>query len=441
MRHLNNTTLGVVGFVDLNQVTSATLSVDGTVGVTPVDLIPLAQHNASGGGNNPGSEGRLRGLWSATLISPGSFTGGMMVVADATSANQNCQETVDVIIPPPGWRIEIETIDPVVGANPDIDGLDRVVVRFQSGDGSLPTLALSRYLYNSGQPGLAGLWQTMDTFTAQAEGNAFKNIVADLVDPGENLYRVTVDGQPQVEDVDGFYAVHVAEELVTEEFYQRRQALVFRDIVRETLASNQAFAVFSDQLIIAMGTAESGTENSIFDNTVLNTRTGDFDGIMQITCSSGKKGATQLNQDTVTCDESPPDYEAIAQSIRYNVGDALLYLNETFQVANDQTSDRPQRNCYWISDQNGMIDTLITAVVYYNGECTYPELYANGQGNPHYLNDIARQLDPQPEAPSKLPDSMTVAQFLADTDYTADPNLVQRLDHGQMVVDNQVASQ
>jgi hypothetical protein len=202
VRHLSNTTLGVVGFVDLNQVTSATLSLDGT---TPVDLVPLAQHNASGGGNDPSSEGRLRGLWSVTLISPSDFTSGMMVVADATSASQSCQETLDVIMPSPDWRVEIETIDPVVGPDPAIDGLDQIAVHFESGDGSLPTLGLSRYLYNPNQPGLEGLWQTMATFTAQAEGNAFKNIVADLVDPGENLYRVTVDGQLQVEDVDGFF--------------------------------------------------------------------------------------------------------------------------------------------------------------------------------------------------------------------------------------------
>lgn len=440
VRHLNNTTLGVVGFVDLNQVTSATLSVDGTVGVTPVDLIPLAQHNASGGGNNPGSEGRLRGLWSATLISPGSFTGGMMIVADATSANQNCQETVDVIIPPPGWRIEIETIDPVVGANPDIDGLDRVAAQFQSGDGSLPTLALSRYLYDPTQPGLAGLWQTMDTFTAQAEGNAFKNIVADLVDPGENLYRVTVDGQPQVEDVDGFYAAHVAEELATGENHQRRQALAFRDAVRTTLFDPIYSKRFSEQLLVAMGAQESG----VFDNGIEN-----GNGIMQVTCASGHQGETE--RDGIVCipppkdqpDDPPTDpytYEATAQGIDFNVRDALLVLDSFYGLANNQTSDRPGTRCYVIKNKEDITDILITTVVYYNKGCLFIEKYMDDSTEAIYLGAVAKQLQHNPDSGNSLPpvgNNLSVSEFLADADYAAElTDLVAGLQCGQEQVDH-----
>ena len=419
-----------MGFIDLNQVITATLSVEGAAGVTPIDLLPLAQNNASGGydpGNGPATvltEQRLPGLWSATVTNPGGFS-GVMVVADTTSADENCQETANVIVPPPGWRVEIETIDPVVDTNPDVDGLDQIAVQFQSGDGSLPTLALSRYQYDPNQPGFEGLWQTMDTFTAQAEGNAFKNIVADLVDPGENLYRVTVDDQLQVEDVDGFYAVSVVEGLATGENHQRRQALAFRDAVRTTLFDPVYAERFSEQLIVGMGAQESG----VFDNGV-----GNGNGIMQVTCSSGKKGATEFGQDT-SCDDNPPppNYETTAESIDFNVRDGLLALDTAYMLAGNL--NRPIY-CQVIKDENGNTDEQITAVVYYNAWCDFLDKYQVPPKSEEagYLGAIANQLQHNPNGGNNLPpvgSNLSVAEFLSDADYTPEvTTLVTRLQYG-----------
>ena len=388
--------------------------------------MPLALNNAVGGGADPATEKRLEGLWSATLAG-GPFAGNVAIVAGATATGQNsCGERFDLAVPPIGWQVEIETIDPVAGFDPAIDGLDRVAVQLESGDGSLPLLALSRYLYDPAQPGVQGLWQTIDTFAAQTEGNAFKNIVADLVDPGENLYRVTVDGHPGVEDIDGFYAVPVMEDLTTGTdtlARQRRQALVFRDAVRSTVGRDETYANrYAEQVLVGMGTQERG-----------NTFSNEGDGIMQVTSESGVKGRTECGQDDGCLDGYT--YTSIARSIGFNIGDALLVLNSFYnsaQSADPLTSDV-------ILNQNGEVDELVTAIVYYNAGTKF--VYAYEVTKPQergYLEKAARQLQHHPIGGNSLPpvgDNLSIFEFLVDADYTAEiTDLVPRLQAGQTQV-------
>ncbi|MBE7468633.1 MAG: hypothetical protein DPW09_11240 [Anaerolineae bacterium] len=344
---------------------------------------------------------------------------------------------------PAASPVHIQSIQ-AAGPNPDADGL---ALKVTTSDGSLPTVVLSRY--QASATGLDGAWETV--FTGPLPTDGALSVPGQFVNNGENLYRVMVEDQPGVEDVEGFYAVTIDEHLALTESgdYHQRQALVFRDTVREVIGSNRKYAaIFPEQLVVAMGTAETG---SMFNNATANS-----DGIMQVTCNGGK-GTTE-GQD---CDTYA--YTDTAASIKFNVSDALSALFNGYQLAKgQQVQYDPEENCKPIPELNNstVVDPLVTSVVYYNGWSCYLKIYKRGGGNPWYLHSVARQLDPQlddPNPPNLTPDypnapqkngwrrlpaltdqTMNIAQFFADTDDLAGvglaPDLVERLDYGQNYV-------
>ncbi|MGC9025748.1 MAG: hypothetical protein ACP5NB_13135, partial [Chloroflexia bacterium] len=284
---------------------------------------------------------------------------------------------------------------------------------------------LSRYTPNPVSRGLPGTWNTI----AQKQYSLISefwfwdfNVPANLVDPGENLYRVVAVRAPQegVEDLDGFYAVLSEGPLATDSNLQRRQALAFRDTARAVLAKNGRYTCYSEALIMGMGMLESGNR---FDNGV-----GNGNGIMQVTCYSGHKGHTEKGEEQ-RCSDNPPDYEATRRSIEFNVQDALLVLDEFYQRALDPLSGD------FIFLENGQRDILTTAVVRYNAGNRFLGNYSQPckceeRG---YPGAAARRLRPLED------DSWpSVAGLLGDADY--DPglwdvaDLVGRLNHAYDVI-------
>lgn len=455
VRHLNDDTLGVVGFVDLNAgqgVTSATLTaqVSGVTVAARDDLLSLAQNNAPGGydiSNGPATalnEQRLPGLWSATLVnSEGGFESEITLTAEAVGANQSCSEQLTTTLPT--LQIHIRGIA-AAGDNPDGDGL---AVRAETSNGSLPHVTFSHYQFDPANPGLTGTWNTAASVVLQADGNFF--VPGEFVNAGENLYRVTVDGQPGVEDIDGFYAVPRTTLLTTGESKQRRQAIVFRDAVRAAIAGNHRYAtLYPEQLIVAKGAQEGGGTvpgRPGFSN--------EGKGIMQVTCFSGYRGTTQLgeltkcpleiyqaNNPNITEDPYPdrplaPDsYEDTAESIDFNVEDALLVLDFFYSPFRDPTKPYP-RDWQVIRDNNQKIDPLITAVVHYNKGHRFLDEYRDDPTESIYLGAIARQLEHNPEGGNSLPPPLSIAEFLADADYASETSdLINRLQCGQVQVDS-----
>ncbi|GAB4423060.1 MAG: hypothetical protein Fur0044_21080 [Anaerolineae bacterium] len=457
-RRLDEQTIGVVGLQDMNTgVTTASLSAEG---VAPVDILTLAQHNAVGGVNNPEnltpeelqqmiqSEGRRQGLWSASLHNPNGFGTTVSVRAEVTlPAIPNCLEPLLTV--PSASPIQIKSIQ-TVSDTPDQDGLSLTI---DSTDGSLPTISLSHYQFAT--TGIAGAWETV--FTGPLPENGLLTVPGEFVTEGENLYRVMVEGQPGVEDIDGFYMPNTPN-LYTDTVTQRRQALVFRDAVREVIEGDDDYVeIFPEELILAMGAAESNMNNAVANT----------DGIMQVTCDSGYKGATEEQ----ACDTYA--YTDTVASIKFNVSDALALLFDNYATAQNQEVNYPRFiSCQATptlpiptmddQDEPTAADALITAVLYYNGGGCYIDTYQNkGWGNPWYLHYLARQLDPQPDDPDapdlnpnnpnapkkngwkRLPllndqELQNIAQFLADADYTPGiglaPDLVERLDYGQNYV-------
>ncbi len=447
-RRLDEQTLGVVGWVDLNAgLQAASLTAAGVV--APVDLLALARHNAPSGGSNPGGEQRWPGLWSATLRSGASLAGPVtLAAATVDAAGVPCAPPKQLELPAASpWRLELQTIVPA-GDDPAAAGLARIAGTLSSLWGNAPalpeplTFTLSRYV--AGSP---GQWVEVAAVSSPGPAWSFTDIPAGVVQPGENLYRVAAtgpDGALLAEDVEGFYAVAATTELALNEAddHHRRQALVFRDAVREVVGSNGLYAkIFPEQLILAIGSAENG----MFDNAIA-------DGIMQVTCASGHQGETERNG--IVCilppkhrPNDPPTnpyiYMDTAESIKFNVSDALLVLLEAYNTANQQNTQFHKPNCRPISDINDphRVDKLISSVLYYNGGVCYGKIYKRGGGNPQYLYDVVRQLDPQPDYPNSLPNNQNIAQFLADADHIAGvsltPDLVTRLNYGQDIV-NQV---
>jgi hypothetical protein len=191
-----------------------------------------------------------------------------------------------------------------------------------------------------------------------------------------------------------FFAVPVSENLATAEDYQRRQALSFRDAVRKALFDPIYAENFSEQLLVAVGAQESGK----FDNTLVN-----GNGIMQVTCGSGKKGATELGANT-SCDDNPPppNYEATTESISFNVQDGLLILDAAYLLASGP--GRPIY-CQVIKDENGKTDEVITSVVYYNAWCDFLDKYKTPPKSEEagYLGAVANQLQHNPTGGNSLP--------------------------------------
>lgn len=458
VRRLDEQTVGVVGLLDLNAgITAASLSAED---VAPVDILTLAQHNAVSGVNNPEnltpeelqqmiqSEGRRQGFWSASLHNPYGFRPTVNVRAEVTlPAIPNCLESPLTV--PSASPIQIKSIQ-AVSDTPDQDGLSLTI---DDTAGNLPTVSLSHYQFATS--GIAGAWETI--FTGPLPGNGLLTVPGEFVTEGENLYRVMVEGQPSVEDIDGFY-VPTTEHLATDTITQRRQTLVFRDAVREAIGGNKKYtSIFPEELILAMGTVESSMNNAVANT----------DGIMQVTCDSGYKGATEEQAcDTYT-------YTDTVASIKFNVSDALALLFDNYAAAQNQEVKYPRFiSCQATpalpiptmdeQDESTAADALISAVLYYNGGGCYIDTYQNkGWGNPWYLHYLARQLDPQPDdsnppdlnpdnpnAPKKndwkrLPllndqELQNIAQFLADADFTSGigltPDLVERLDYGQNYV-------
>lgn len=438
----------MVGWVDLHVgLQAASLTAAGAE--APADLLALAHHNAPSGGSNPGEELRWPGLWSAPLRSGESFAGPVTLAATTVdAADLTCSAPKELELPAASpWRLELQTIVPA-GDDP-AGGLARIAGTLTPLWGDAPalpeplTFTLSRYV--AGSP---GQWVEIAAVSSSGPAWSFTDIPAAAVLPGENLYRVTAsgpDGALLAEDAEGFYAVAATESLTTgtnENDHQRRQALVFRDTVREVLNSERRYAeIFPEQLILAIGSAENG----MFDNAVTN-----GNGILQVTCDSRYKGKTEGK----ACDVYA--YTDTAASIKFNVNDGISALFGAYTVVRSYNSDRnkiencddpdpkkwPVRPIFKI-DNPKEVDQLITAVVYYNNWVNYICGYRDSsRGNRWYLHDVARQLDPHDDDPnqtpnqlSNLPNNQNIAQFFADVDNTAGvgiaPDLVERLDYGQ----------
>jgi hypothetical protein len=252
------------------------------------------------------------------------------------------------------------------------------------------------------------------------------------VQPGENLYRVAAtgpDGALLAEDVEGFYAVSVTQDFSIDDVdtHSRRQALVFRDTVRAVLAApaNNYGDTFPEHLIVAIGAQEGGGTTQEHPRGFSN----EGNGIMQVTCGSTYRGAT--------AGESCPNtysYDTTAQGIDFNVKDAMLALNGAF----DYIHGKMPSYCRTIKKVNNEVDYLMTAVVYYNAWCRFDEQYKGDGDGPepegpqygerYFLREVARQMQNTPG--NNLPENFSIAEFLADADYT-DDDLRRNLEEGQ----------
>lgn len=438
-RRLNDQTIGVVGLLDLNAgITAASLSAEGA---TSVDLLPLVQYNAPSGGSDPTGEQRWPGLWSASLYNPNGFGPTVSVQADLPGVSDCVEPALTV---PATSPVHIQSIQ-AAGDNPDQNGL---AVKVTTSDGSLPTVVLSRYQADS--TGLDGAWIPILTTTLQADTNLF--VPGEFVNPGENLYRVMVEGQAGVEDIDGFFAVPATTPLTTDETdKQRPQSLVFRDSARSVIGSTPVYlADYPEQLIVAIGAQEGGG--------TLPNRPGFSNiggGIMQVTCVSGYQGFTQEGQFTkcpleiyqqinpdITEDPypgrplTPGNYNETAESISFNLKDALALFESNYLKLRPLHGKRPPRGEQIIKDNNQNVDALITAVAYYNKGATFLNFYKEHPDESIYLGAVARQLLHNPSGGNSV-SPLSMAEFLVDADYTAETSdLAQRLQCGQAQVDS-----
>jgi hypothetical protein len=113
----------------------------------------------------------------------------------------------------------------------------------------------------------------------------------------------------------------------------------------------------------------------------------------------------------------------------------MLALNGAFVLA--QNLYKPSY-CRTIETASGKTDELITTVVYYNAWCDFDEKYKGDGDGPepegaqygerYFLREVAGQLQNNPG--NNLPASLSIAEFMADADYT-DDTLRRNLENGQ----------
>jgi len=420
LRRLDDRTLGVVGFVEPRgyngrHVQTARLWAEAGAMVIEADreLVWLAEHNAPGGSSTAIPE--TWGLWSVVLHAEGEFPRNFTLILETVDdANELCREQKVVSLEDPLWEISIQTVDAPIEGSPDEEGIWRI-----HGWGSFPpqeqppqvTLQLSRYRPNEHSVGLPGTWvviaeQQMLPETWTWLWN-FGLVPANQVEAGENLYRVVamLPGEG-VEGLSGFYATARANDLMVEaggeEDLQPRQALVFRDTVRNVLTNAEEYnAAYPQALIVAIGAQESANS---FNNALSN-----GNGIMQVTCSSGRKGYTEFQE---LCDVTapPPDYIATRRSIEFNVEDAMLVLQDNYR----EVVENPNYGQFiYYSGLPSQVDRLTTAVVRYNAGPFFLDQYRGPQHDEKgYLGGVARKLRPD------SPDRLSIAELLADAGYS-----------------------
>ena len=424
LRRLDDRTLGVVGFVEPRgyngrQIETATLRAiaGGTLVSAEDDLVDLANQSVPGG--SPDEIPETAGLWSTVLRADGPFPRQFRLELETTDGSgETCVEKTMVSLEDSGWAIETENIDALGATDPAGGGIPLVAGRGLNPLGAPPiTVRLSRYTPNPASKGLPGTWDTIAqkqySLTSEFWFWDF-NVPANFVDPGENLYRAVAVRAPQegVEDLDGFYAVSLEESLATDGNLQRRQALAFRDAARAAVGIN---ACFPEALLVAMGTLESA---DAFDNAH---ESGN--GIMQVTCSSGRKGFTETGEQRwCGADPPAPDYEATRQSIEFNVLDAIWVLNDRYS----EILRKPREGDFiYYAGTEDRVDVLTTAVVRYNAGNYFFWNYSRPckceeRGYPGVMARRLRPLggDPWP----------SVAELLDDADY--DPGAQDVADFG-----------